>query len=84
MRNLGPKSKQLLRSVGIESLADLQEVGSIEAYCRCREHSESVSLNLLWALEGALTNTDWKSVASTRREELLAALQVRRDFSNRA
>jgi DNA transformation protein len=42
---------------------------------RTREFSPGVSLNLLWALEGALTGRPWQEVAVADRASLLMALE---------
>lgn len=33
-----------------------------------------LSLNALWAMEGALTGTDWRHIPPERKQELLAEL----------
>ena len=80
LRNLGPKSTRMLHSVGIETVEDLQALGSIAAYLRVKSQYPSASLNLLWAIEGALSDSDWKAVASNERMRLLMALD---DYKNR-
>lgn len=53
--NLGPKSQQLLRSAGIGSVEQLRALGSVRAYAHVKRAGARPSLNLLWALEGALS-----------------------------
>lgn len=74
LSGLGPKSRKLLGRLGIETVAELREVGAVEAYRRAKELEETVSLNLLWALESALTGKDWREVARDDRERLLREL----------
>ena len=52
--NLGPPSSKWLTAVGIRNRADLESVGAINAYNLCKAHGYNVSLNLLWAMQGAL------------------------------
>jgi DNA transformation protein len=40
-----------------------------------KQKNSNVSLNLLWALEGALTGESWQSVAKHHRTTLLLALE---------
>ena len=75
LSNLGPKSRDALARVGITSLAQLRKHGSIAAYSLARSKTASVSLNLLWALEGALTGVHWRVVAREHRASLLLALE---------
>ena len=55
MKNIGPKSKEWLASVGIHSLDDVAELGVVETYRRVKAaYPEKVSLNLLYGLQAAL------------------------------
>ena len=75
LRNLGPRSEQLLASSRITTVAQLRKLGSVVAYARVKRAQSSVSLNLLWALEGALTDLPWQVVAREHRTSLLLALE---------
>ena len=77
LRNLGPVSKRMLAAAGITSLETLRCLGSVEAYRRVRSHHPRASLNLLWALEGALTGRPWEDVARNDRLSLLLRLENR-------
>ena len=72
---LGPKSRVMLAAAGITSVARLRELGSVDAYAQVKRVSPSASLNLLWALEGALTGLHWQVVAREHRTRLLLALE---------
>jgi len=73
--NLGPRSIEWLSAAGITSPERLQELGAVRAFVRARARNPGVSLNLLWALEGALTGRRWQDVAETDRASLLMALE---------
>jgi DNA transformation protein len=73
--NLGPKSQQILAQAGIHNLQELRQLGAVVAYARCQHVTGNVSLNLLWALEGALTGLSWQEVAREHRASLLLALE---------
>ncbi len=74
--NLGPKSAELLALAGIRTVQDLQRLGSVRAYAKAKKVSPRVSLNLLWALEGALSGLPWQVVAKEHRTSLLLALEA--------
>lgn len=76
MRNIGPKSAAWLRQVGLRSFEDLQRVGSVEAFTKIKRAGFKPSLNLLYALEGALLDCHWQQLPETRRSELLQAWDV--------
>ena len=83
MRNLGKKSAALLAAAGITTVEQLEQLGAMEAYLMVKQAGVSVSLNLLYAIEGALTDTHWNQLGQGRRESLLLALDAREsgDFS---
>jgi TfoX/Sxy family transcriptional regulator of competence genes len=73
--NLGPKSTAWLNAIGIFTLHDLRRVGSVPAFLELRRAGFKVSLVMLYAPEGALTNTYWLTVKREHKPELLAAIQ---------
>ena len=73
MRNIGPKSAAWLRQVGLRSMEDLAAVGSVEAFFKIKRAGFKPSLNLLYALEGALLDCHWQQLPEARRSELLLA-----------
>ncbi len=75
LTNLGPKSAAMLSDVGIATVDQLKAVGSVHAYLAVRRRYGEASLNLLWALEGALTGRHWQVVAREDRLHLLTLLE---------
>ncbi len=73
LRNIGPKSAAWLRQTGIRTQADLEAVGALAAYVRVKRAGFKPSLNLLYALEGAILGCHWQEIPDARREELVAA-----------
>ena len=76
LANLGPRSAEALVTAGIMSLAELQRLGSVAAYAQVKRVDPRVTLNLLWALEGALSGLPWRVVAKEHRTSLLLALDT--------
>jgi DNA transformation protein len=64
----------MLAGAGITTLDALRALGSVEAYRRVKAVDRRASLNLLWALEAALTGLTWQTVARDHRSSLLLAL----------
>jgi predicted flap endonuclease-1-like 5' DNA nuclease len=77
LRNIGPVSKRMLAAAGITSVETLRELGAVEAYRRVRSRDPRASLNLLWALEGAVSGRPWQEVARNDRLTLLLQLDNR-------
>lgn len=70
LRNIGPKSTAWLRQVGLRTREDLATCGAVAAYVKVRRAGFKPSLNLLYALEGALLDCHWQDVPPERREAL--------------
>lgn len=71
MKNMGPKSREWLASVGIHSLDDVAKLGVVETYRRVKAaYPEKVSLNLLYGLQAALLDLPWNELPPDIKEEL--------------
>lgn len=68
--NLGPISRRWMDEVSIKSRADLQEIGAVAAYCLIKAQHPEASLNLLYALYGALTKQKWNELTQAEKEQL--------------
>jgi DNA transformation protein len=72
--SLGPKSQEVLARAGITTVAQLRAMGSVAAYAQVKRVDGKASLNLLWALESAVSGEPWQQVARLHRTSLLLAL----------
>lgn len=73
--NLGPVSAEMLRKIGIENIEQLRAVGAVPAYKKLIAVGLKPSLNLLYAMEGALTGQSWQTVAREKKLTLLLLLE---------
>ena len=71
LRNIGPKSMAWLRQTGVRTLDDLKAVGALAAYVRVKRAGFKPSLNLLYALEGAILDCHWQEIPDDRRSALI-------------
>lgn len=76
LRNIGPKSAAWLRQVGLRTRDDLEAIGAVESFMRVKRAGFKPSLNLLYALEGALLDCHWQQVPDERRGELVLAAEA--------
>jgi DNA transformation protein len=71
LRNIGLRSAEWLKSVGIETFEDLREIGVVEAYVRVKEaYPDRVSLNLLYALQGGILDIEWHLLPQRMKDDL--------------
>lgn len=71
---LGPMSEKMLIEVGIESREELERVGPVRAFLMLKRRGQKPSLNLLYAMTGALSETHWQQIARSQRFALLQEL----------
>jgi hypothetical protein len=76
IKNIGPKSMAWLRQTGVRTQEDLESVGSLAAFVRIKRAGFKPSLNLLYALEGAILGCHWQNIPDARRSELILAAEV--------
>lgn len=78
--NLGPVSSAQLRQVGVVRRADLERIGAILVYRMLKHRFPGVSVNMLYALHGAVTDVRWNELSPEVRRSLRAeaacAMQV--------
>jgi TfoX-like protein len=76
IRNVGPKSAAWLRQIGVRTTEDLGRVGPVEAFLKVKRAGFRPSLNLLYAMAGALADCHWADLPEERKQELLAGLEA--------
>lgn len=65
----------MLAQAGVLDEQQLKKIGSIAAYQAVLASGQRPSINLLWAIEGAITDRHWQAVARDERTRLLMALE---------
>jgi DNA-3-methyladenine glycosylase I len=71
--NLGPTSTRWLNAIGVHNRRDLEQLGAVDAYAMLKANGYNASLNLVYAIEGALTGRDWKRLPAQRKAQLKTA-----------
>ncbi len=70
--NLGPTTVRWLNAIGVRSRRDLERLGAIDAYRLLKGKGYNATLNLVYAIEGALTGRDWNRLPAALKTELRA------------
>lgn len=68
--NLGKTIEQQLNEVGIETVKQLIEIGSKEAWLRIKAIDDSACINRLYALEGAIEGVRWHNLSEEVKGQL--------------
>jgi len=84
LRNVGPKTAEQLLAIGIDTPEKLRETGAEEAYVAMLESGVTCGKPhsaYLYALYGAITDTDWRRIPEDKKQELKKFCQALRvDF----
>lgn len=72
--NLGPQSQAWLADIGITSAQQLRSSDPYAVYAQLKARHPAVSLNMLYALIGAVEGLHWQAVQRERRTEVLMRL----------
>ena len=75
LRNLGPNSAAWLRDIGVQTRAELEDLGPAFAYQMVKKDQPIVSVNLLWSMAAALMNKDWRELSEDEKHKLLAEVK---------
>lgn len=70
MMNIGREMAKKLKSVGISSAEELIAAGPEQAFARLKAQYPRVCLVHLYALEGAVTQTEFNSLSGEKKREL--------------
>ncbi len=79
LKNIGPKSEQWLNHIGIYTLDDLKHMGAVDCCIILKAQGFPVSLNLAYAIEGALRNIHWTALPDYIKQQLRQALEKDHD-----
>ena len=71
----GPVTRSWLSSIGVSTVDDVRRIGSGEIYRVLKQRGLPVSLNLVYALEGAILGVSWNKIPADVRAELRAAVE---------
>ena len=72
LRNLGPQSARWLQAIGVNTEAELRELGAVNAYRLLVLRGYRPSMNLVYAIEGSLRGEHWARLPPEVRERLRA------------
>ena len=70
MRNIGKVSETWLNEVGIYTRADLENIGAVEAYRLVQARGHNASLNLVYAVQGAIMDLHWTDLPFELKDQL--------------
>lgn len=76
MQNLGPKSREQLKAIGIHTEEQLRASDPYALYAQLKQRNGKVSLNFLYAIIGAQEGRHWIDIKKERRLEIVLRLEA--------
>jgi DNA transformation protein len=70
LRNIGKELEKKLKAVDITTAEELKKIGSEEAYVRLKLRNPKACLVYLYALEGAISDTDYNQLSDDTKKRL--------------
>ncbi len=71
--NLGPSSAKMLSQINVHCLRDIEQLGPVSCFKLLKAANVKVSLNLLYALYGAIHNKPWNRLSQVEKDDLIRA-----------
>ena len=68
LKNVGKVTERWLNGIGVRSESDLRRMGAVRAYLKIRACEPGATLNLLYALQGALMGVQWSRLPRPIKE----------------
>lgn len=68
--NLGPESEAWLNAIGVYTRKDLEKLGAVNAYRTLKTLGYRASINLVYAIEGALRGISWNRLPVQLKDDL--------------
>ena len=79
MKNLGSVSLKRLAEVGITTRRQLKQTGSVGVYRMFKARGIPVSLNMVYAVEGALLDLHWTALPQELKDRLKESAKQEND-----
>jgi DNA transformation protein len=76
LKNFGPTSQQWLNAIGVYTKSDLVRLGSIHAYRLMKDRGFNVTMNMVYAMEGAILGMRWDELPEKLKAELRVAINA--------
>ena len=83
MYNLGPASEKMLNRAGITTAQQLIELGAVAAYLKVKANGERASLNLLYAIYGAIHHYHFAKIPADEKALLMLELDAALDVADK-
>ena len=75
LKNIGRVTERWLNGIGVFSEIDLRRLGAVKAYRMIRAMEPGATVNLLFALQGALMGVHWNRLSPPIRDLMVREVE---------
>lgn len=72
LKNIGKEIERKLKTIGINTVEELKEIGSKDTWFRLKLKYPGICLVHLYTLEGAITDTEYNQLSEETKKDLKA------------
>ena len=76
LANLGPTSERMLNAIGIFNQEQVENTDPVEAYMKMKSRGMKVSINIIYAIYGAIHTLHWTRIPVEERSRLIHKLDA--------
>ncbi len=75
LKNIGKVTERWLNEIGVFSESELRGLGAVKAYRKIRAKEQGATVNLLFALQGALMGVHWSRLPAPVKELMIREVE---------
>jgi DNA transformation protein len=76
LKNIGEVSEKMLNSIDVFTKEDIEDLGPVTIYFILKSRGFDVSMNMVYALQGAIMNLHWNELPSTVKNILVEQVET--------
>ncbi len=76
LKNIGEVSEKMLNSIDVFTREDIEDLGPVTIYFILKSRGFDVSMNMVYALQGAIMNLHWNELPSNVKNILVEQVET--------
>ena len=76
LKNIGEVSEKMLNSIDVFTKEDILELGPVTIYFILKSRGFDVSMNMVYALQGAIMDLHWNELPSDVKNDLIEQVET--------
>ena len=76
LKNIGEVSEKMLNSIDVYTKKDIEELGPATIYFILKSRGYDVSMNMVYALQGAIMGLHWNELPNDVKNDLIEQIET--------